>query len=150
LIKNNLIKLLRDDKNRKFDDDKFLEGQELQPFIIKLEEYIRNIIPKTSKIMFNSTEILKECKWPEYMEPDYIIFKENIFGDETIEGKLIWSEIKTNIITHIEGMVKNPVKWALKNRFWLNSSYTCEKLGLTIHEDSTIKGKLKFPKGIKV
>ena len=112
-----------------------MDDQEFQPFIIELERKMKEALPKTCKIMFNCTAILKECSWPEYMMDDYFIFKENIFQNKTEEAKIIWAEIKLNLLTHTEQMINNPVKWTLKNRFWLNSAYACKKLGLEIHKD---------------
>jgi hypothetical protein len=113
--------------------------------VIELEKQIKLAIPKTFKIMNNGPAVLKECLWPEHLAKDLLIFHENIFTNKSEEAKLIWSEIKQNVLTHIEQMMENPIKWTIKNRFWLNSAYACEKLKLSIHKDNKkydLKGKL--------
>ena len=47
-----------------------------------------------------------------------------------------------NIITHIEGVTKNPLEWTVKHKFWLNSKFICVLLGLSIfQEESTSNEK---------
>ena len=131
-----ITNIFRDREGRKFNDQNFLKGQNIQPFVIELEKQIRAAVPKTVKIMNNCSAVLKECVWPDHLADDFLIFKNSIFENKTEEAKLIWSEIKQNVVTHIEKMVEDPIKWTLKNRFWLNSAYVCEKLGLSIHKDN--------------
>ena len=144
ILNRNNKTLFRDDKGRKFDEQKFLEGQSIQPFVVELEKQIKSSVPKIYNIMNNRSAVLKECLWPEYAARDFLIFKENIFANKSEEANLIWSEVKQNVVTHIEQMIDNPIKWTIKNRFWLNSAYACEKLGLSIHKDNKkydLKGK---------
>ena len=102
-----------------------------------IETLIQKSLPNTTKIMNRKKEVLKECNWTEIESKDIFIFDNNVFPNRTQESNIIWSEIMGNIISHIEGVTKNPLEWTIKYKFWLNSKFICTMLGLTMFEEKT-------------
>ena len=112
-----------------------------------IDKLIKTTLPNTSKIMYRRTEVLKECGWTETEAADLIIFNNIIFPNITQEANIVWSEIMANIITHIEGITKNPMEWTVKYKFWLNSKFICILLGLAMFQENletNDKGKINF------
>jgi hypothetical protein len=108
-----------------------------------IDKLIKSTLQNTTKIMHRRTEVLKECNWTLEEAEDLFLFDTKIFPNKNQESNIIWSEIMTNIITHIEGITSNPLEWTVKHKFWLNSKFICILLGLSIfHEkpETTDKG----------
>ena len=111
-----------------------------------IDQLIKTALPNTTKIMHRRTEVLKECNWTIIEAEDLFIFDNTIFPNNSQEANIIWSEIMVNIITHIEGVTKNPLEWAVKHKFWLNSKFICVLLGLSIFQEESTSTE----KGIKI
>ena len=112
-----------------------MKNQELQLVIINIDDLIRKALPKTHAIMHDVEKVLKECEWNEALVEGLFIFNKDIFPNETMEAKIIWTEIIENIVTHMDNMLLSPIKWTVENRFWLNSKFICTHLGLTNLKD---------------
>ena len=129
-----------------------MNEQEIQPTIMRINKLIKEALPRTSEIMFDKTKVIQECKWTDKEIEKIFIFENTIFPNDTQESKIIWNEIMDNILTHMEGITKNPLEWTISNKFWLNSKFICLLLGINIFEENLEQnesGKLNKSEFIK-
>ena len=113
-----------------------MNDQEIQPTIKRVNTLIKEALPRTSEIMYDKVKVINECKWSEKDIEKIFIFENTIFPNKTQEANIIWKEIMNNILTHMEGITKNPLEWTICNKFWLNSKFICLLLGISIFEDN--------------
>ena len=128
--------IIRDQNDRSFNEVNFMKDQEIQPTISRINELIKETLPRTSKIMFDKVKIIEECKWTEKEVEKIFIFENSIFQNKTQEANIIWNEIMDNILTHMDGITKNPLEWTISHKFWLNSKFICLLLGINIFENN--------------
>ena len=88
------------------------------------------------KLLYNSEKILKECCWSLRAGNTLFIFNNTIFENKTQESQIIWAELMNNVITHINGITKFSLAWTIKHRFWLNSEWITQLLGIKIFNKS--------------
>jgi methionine synthase II (cobalamin-independent) len=120
-----------------------MAGREIQPQIQKLQKSINENHKKWTEERSQKRKILKESGWNQSQIKDLIIFNEKVFLDKTEEGKIIWGEIHEQMANQLLGVIKNPIVWMIKNRFWINSEHIINTIGLKSKTTNGPKGKFK-------
>ena len=132
LLAVDILDTFVDKKGKKFNEENFLQDQEIAPQINTIQGEIARKYPEWLNVKNQKAKLLKLSKMSLRIVDDLIIFDEKIFGNNTQEGNIIWDEILTQMLYQISGVAHNPTLWLIKNRFWINSKFAASSLGLKL------------------
>ena len=133
MIAMDILEDLKDSKNRKFCDKQFMEDLELQSFIAKADRRIIKLFPEFANKKTERSKLFKNTLWDKKHIEQIIIFNDKVFSNTTQEGNIIWDEIRKDMVVQISGVTKNPIIWTIKNRYWINSKFAANKMGLKLN-----------------
>jgi hypothetical protein len=133
LIAVDILEEIKDSSDRTFQDKNFLKDSEIQPYIVKADRRIAKLFPEWNNRKTERTKLFKDTLWDKKHIEQIIVLNDKIFANTTQEGNIIWDEIRKDMVVQIWGVTQNPVLWTIKNRYWINSKFAAQKIGLKLN-----------------